>query len=141
MMTIVPVDCQRIAKFDVVEQAEKLIAQRKVIAVTEKVNAPTAVQILPDCDFPVASLDVNIATTPIQTFDGFGRKVVLFVNAACLNRIAVKPRLNFGQVVGVDKEKFFLHVEIIDAALLQLIDLFQKFIAFVGVPHMHHPFL
>ena len=100
--TIVSVHRQRIAKFHMVNQAEKRIAQREIVAVAEKVNAPTAVQILFDCDLSVARFDVNITAASVQIFDGFGCQVIVFVNAVGLDWIAVKPRLNVREVVGID---------------------------------------
>ena len=64
-MTIIAVQSQWIFKLNVVEQAEKRIAQREIIAVTEKVNAPAAVQVLFNRDFAVLNVDINIATAPI----------------------------------------------------------------------------
>ncbi|MBR0060354.1 MAG: hypothetical protein IJP68_02640 [Selenomonadaceae bacterium] len=140
VVAIVAVDGQRIFELHVVEQVEKRIAQREIISVPEKVKSPATVQILLNRNFAVASLDVDITAAPVQIFNGVFGQIVLFVNACRLNRIAIEFCFDFGEIVRVDKEKFFLHIEIVDAVLLKLGNLRQKLFVFVSVYHAHHPF-
>ena len=124
-MAVIPINSQRVTILDVVEQAEKRIAQREIITLAEKVQSPRAVQVLFNGDVSIACFNANVTAAPVQTRNCFRRKIFILVNARRLNRIAVEPRLDLGKIVRINQKEFLLHVEIVDTVLLQLFDLRQ----------------